>query len=268
MTDFSMAFFPTPVFVDHICGTKSYLIRYCEWTPLAFMMAFLTESCKLYEFDISTTNSASGGLFSRGILQGALAGIQKVDKNRIDPRVEASKRMRPAYQLAWTQGLSTFAGWCFPFMKGIVSWTICMIISCLLFAVLHIRLRTRTHEFRQMTEGTTSMEKEMYHWSKLSLGLLRTCTYVWSTLVVVFFFCNVGTIVFPNSHILKTPGLAMLLESTLDVMFKAIYLLIVLDVHDSIFDSSTRSERRLNELRQVCTLHDSKTSDIYCLIWF
>lgn len=220
-------------------------------TPLAFMMAFLTESCKLGESDVASRNNPNGSLFRRGSLQSALAGIQKIDGNSADPRLQASKRMRPAYQLAWTQGLSTFAGWCFPFMKNIISWTICMIISCLLFSILHIRLRARSIEFSKMVEGSTTMEQEMYNWSKLSLGLLRTCTYVWSTLVVVYCFCNVGVAMFPNSILLNTPGLAMLLESTLDVMFKAIYLLIVLDVHDSIFDQNARSERRLDELRQV-----------------
>jgi hypothetical protein len=43
----------------------------------------------------------------------------------------------------------------------------------------------------------------------------------------------------------------MMLESSIDVLFKAIYLLIVIDVHDTIFDPSARAERRLEELRQV-----------------
>jgi hypothetical protein len=47
LTDMAMAFLPTPVMIDPITGTKAYLLRYCEWTPLSFTMAFLTESCRM-----------------------------------------------------------------------------------------------------------------------------------------------------------------------------------------------------------------------------
>jgi len=258
-TDLLIAFFPTPVLIDPVCGTKVYLLRYCEWAPLAFAMAFLTESCRIDDPTGRSSTSRTGRL-SAIIGSMSMPGAQSDEFDGLDGPEKArnlqsrvSKRLRPAYALGCTQGLSTGCALIFPLCPGPVSWTICLFVACCLFSFLFIRLRTRTAAFRAMKEGTTLSEQEMYNWTRLSLGLLRTCSCVWSILVAVFFVTSVGPVLFPSIHILKTPGLAMLLESTLDVLFKAIYLLIVIDVHDTIFDPSARAERRLEELRQVST---------------
>mmetsp|Transcript_3353 Transcript_3353/g.6269 ORF Transcript_3353/g.6269 Transcript_3353/m.6269 type:complete len:1165 (-) Transcript_3353:172-3666(-) len=289
LTDMAMAFFPTPVFIDPITGTNAYLLRYCEWTPLSFTMAFLTESCRMDthrhdddDDDDKMTNSGDKAKRSRS---GRISFIvdamsTNVDRNRNgngkshpyealmdveseeDLRKRVQKLLQPAYYLAITQGLSTFCGWVFPMCSNIYSWTTCMIISCVLFSVLWKRLFARTAEFQKLQMGSTLSEREMYKWSKLSLGLLKTCTYVWSVLVVVFFLCSFGPHLFDHSVLFRVPGLSMMLESTLDVLFKAIYLLIVIDVHDTIFDSNARTERRLEELRQMLGVVWDNSSDV------
>jgi hypothetical protein len=263
LTDMAMAFLPTPVFIDPITGTNAYLLRYCEWTPLSFTMAFLTESCRMdtHRHDDESIDKKRSGRISfimdamsmkvdGNVHYEALMGVESQE----DLRKRVQKLLEPAYYLAITQGLSTFCGWVFPMCSSIYSWTLCMVISCALFSVLWKRLFTRTAEFQKLQMGNTLSEREMYKWSKLSLGLLKTCTYVWSVLVMVFFLCSFGPHLFANSLLFRVPGLSMMLESTLDVLFKAIYLLIVIDVHDTIFDSKARTERRLEELRQVSIL--------------
>jgi signal transduction histidine kinase len=269
-TDLLLAFFPTPVLIDPVCGTKSYLLRYCEWTPLAFTMAFLTESCRI---DDPSKRAARGGN-NAGTLSMIISAMsmtkapsQKFDQldgsdTEEDLKGRVQKRLNSAYYLGLTQGLSTFCGWIFPLCPGPISWIICMIVSCALFSVLWSRFFLRTKSFKAMESGSTLSEQEMYNWTRLSLGLLRTCTYVWSMLVAVFFVCAIGPNIFPNNNILKIPGLSMMLESTLDVVFKAIYLLIVIDVHDTIFDPSARAERRLEELRQMLSVVWDNSSDV------
>ncbi len=46
-------------------------------------------------------------------------------------------------------------------------------------------------------------------------------------------------------------ALSMICESIVDVLFKSIYMLVITDVHDCIFDQGLRAERRLQEMSQV-----------------
>ena len=43
----------------------------------------------------------------------------------------------------------------------------------------------------------------------------------------------------------------MVSECFIDVLFKSVYLLLIVDVHNTIFDPNARAQRRLEELRQV-----------------
>ncbi len=268
-TDLLIAFLPTPVLIDPVCGNKSYLLRYCEWTPLAFTMAFLTESCRI---DDPSKRSLDGNRTGKLSMIISAMTMSKEMSRKFDPmdpsethedlKARVQRRLNSAYYLGLTQGMSTFCAWIFPLCPGIISWTIFMTMSCLLFSVLWNRLWIRSKAFKAMKPGSTLSEHEMYQWTRLSLGLLRTCTFVWSLLVISFFICSVGPAIFPNNEILKITGLSMMLESTLDVVFKAIYLLIVIDVHDTIFDPSARAERRLEELRQMLSVVWDNSSDV------
>ena len=42
-SDVLMATIAVPVMIDPVAGTRVHLLRWCEWTPLAFLMTFLTE---------------------------------------------------------------------------------------------------------------------------------------------------------------------------------------------------------------------------------
>jgi hypothetical protein len=102
-----------------------------------------------------------------------------------------------------------------------------------------------------MNEGSTIAEQELYHWARLSLGLLKTCTFMWTVLVVAYFIYTIGPMILPESSLVNATGFGMICESIIDVLFKSVYMLIIVDVHDTIFDKGARAERRLEELRQV-----------------
>ena len=269
-TDILMANFPTPVFVDPVAGTRIYLLRWCEWTPLAFIMTFLTEACRndnngkkvAEQMRSSRLTSMLGAVHGTDEIIESTAiendtstddsadiNIGKVESK---PKVnKVDETLIPAYFLAWCQGLSTFCGWIFPFCPGPFSWTFFMVISCLLYLVMFHRLYHRKKAFKSMNEGSTIAEQELYHWARLSLGLLKTCTFMWTVLVVAYFIYTIGPMILPESSLVNATGFGMICESIIDVLFKSVYMLIIVDVHDTIFDKGARAERRLEELRQV-----------------
>lgn len=275
-TDLLMANFPTPGFLDPVSGTKVYLLRWCEWTPLAFLMTFLTESCRINDgekaVDHRRTNGVTAMLSAVGRngdlglgrstankndRNGAPNGYHGSDDNSFDSNATETKTDRntetlmPGYFLSWCQGLSTFCGWLFPFCPGPISWTITLIVSCNLYAMMFHRLHRRKLAFKTMQSGSTIAEQEMYHWARLSLGLLTACTAMWTVLVIAFCVYTCGPLVLPETSFVNATGFGMICESIIDVLFKAVYMLIIVDVHDTIFDRSARAERRLEELRQV-----------------
>ena len=257
VTDLMLAFFPTPVFLDPVCGTRVYLLRWCEWTPLAFLMTFLAESCRLEE----NTNTGKLNSFFTAVKQNGTSenNTQSSEGDRMPKKsdVKGSSRqvtkefLSPAYLLAWCQGLSTSVGILFPFCSGLISWTILLVISCFLYFAMFYRLHYRTISFRRMKKPKSVGEQEMYDWARLSLGLLRVCTALWTALVLAYFVYTIGPVLFPRNKFLNTAGLTMVCESSFDVLFKSIYLLIITDSHDTIFDQSLRVERRLEEMSQV-----------------
>jgi hypothetical protein len=74
---------------------------------------------------------------------------------------------------------------------------------------------------------------------------------MWTVLVIAFCVYTCGPLVLPETSFVNSTGFGMICESIIDVLFKAVYMLIIVDVHDTIFDRSARAERRLEELRQV-----------------
>lgn len=200
ITDLLLANFQTPVYKDPVFGTNIYLLRWCEWPPLAFLMTFLTEACRTEDdTEGSMDNQTSlGSVLS--LFKSKKAGPYKEKngfftsnskhaserncKNGI--RAEVGKKLKSAYTLAWCQGISTLCGWLFPFCPGSISWGITMTISCALYAVIFVRVQHRTFEFKMQKAGTSIAEQELYHWAKLSLRLLKTCRNMWSKWCVEF----------------------------------------------------------------------------------
>mmetsp|Transcript_13156 Transcript_13156/g.19347 ORF Transcript_13156/g.19347 Transcript_13156/m.19347 type:complete len:1134 (+) Transcript_13156:88-3489(+) len=271
-TNLLLAFGATPVLIDPISGMKTYLLRYCEWTPLAFLMAFLTDSCRIDNIsyhaslqnqsgDISKFASAMSSSMTMAEDSSDSSILCAADKKR-DIKDHVMTKLKSAYYLAIAQGTSAFAGWVFPFCPNLISWSICMFVSCALFALLWKRLYTRSKAFQAMKPGSTLSEQENYTWNKLSLGLLRTCAYAWSSLVVVFCTFAIGPNLWPNSRLFSMPWIQVLLECFIDVMLKVFYLTAVLEVHRAIFDTTARAKRRLKELSRLLSAVWDNSSDM------
>lgn len=222
-TNFIMATFPTPVVIDQITGSRVHLLRWCEWTPLAFIMTFLTEAA-----DVP------------------------------DP----IRGLKIAYLNAWCMGLSTICGYFFPFCPGWKSWSFWMSISCLLYFFLFPRLYHKIENVKHMKKGNTLDEMEHYERARLSLQLMVICTFMWTLLVVVYFVSSCGGMFFPSDSLFRHPAFPMVGECWMDVVAKVIYLFIIVDVHDAVFDKGARTKRRLEELRRMMSVVWESSSDI------
>ena len=232
LTELFMATIPTPVMYDPVTGTKVHLLRWCEWTPLAFLMTYLTEA----------TDVPKGGR-------------------------EGWKSLRVPLLHGACQGLSTLCGLIFPFCHGVIDWTLWMILSCLLFVVIYFRLAYKRRAFQGMDKGTTVDDIETYARGRLSLGLLWTCTVMWSVLVLAYFVYSLVPLLYADAanedrwfH--PTGSLTMISEAALDVLLKVVYMKIIVNVHDTVFDDAARAERRLKELREMMSVVWDSSSDV------
>jgi len=283
VTDLLMATVAVPVMIDPVFGTRVHLLRWCEWTPLAFLMTFLTEGVGVPDVlpnaeqkEKKSKNDNKGGwkanLGRKKKDDDYRAGgndddddsfKSKSNDDKSQPDMSKSTHIFVAYSNGLAQGFSTLCGLAFPFCPGIKSWTFFMVVSCLLFLVIFYRLRCKIQSHRRMVVGSSVDEMEIYNRSLLSLKLLGTCTFLWTVLVCTYFFSAVGPTVFPTlEDRFDVSALTMVGECTMDVVAKVLYMFIIVDVHDQVFDQSARAERRLEELRQMMAVVWDNSSDV------
>jgi hypothetical protein len=261
VTDLLLSAAKVPVFIDPVMGTRVFMLRWSEWTPLAYIMTFLTEMCQHESMNVEDEKVMHE---KEGLLQSIMNVMnykepsqldqEKVTQNLTSPKKAfLDERLKPAYDLALSQAISTFCGYLFPFCPkdGLVMWSILFLISTAAFSLIFFRYNTRRKRFRHLIKGDSIGEKEMYGWAEISLQLLKTCAAMWTVLVLSYTFYTVGPKLFPEKAVFRIEGLNMMCECVLDVLFKSIYLSTVQHVHNIIFDPFARAERRLEELRQA-----------------
>jgi hypothetical protein len=277
MTDMMLANLPVPVMLNPLTNTKIYILRWCEWSPLAFLMTFVTDTCRIGFRDKRDARNTSGERISS--LLSVMRKQHKEKKSNSsrkgrdieDDREKAVMRnlvkleLRSSYQLSFCQGLSTLCGLVFPFCSNVWSYGLVLIISVSLFSTILYRLQSSKKILQTMTPGNTHGEKELYVWAQMSHQLLRSCAILWSVLVVAYFIYTFGPILLPSIQLFRLTWFTMLVEATIDVLYKAIYMLIIVDVHERIFDPKARTNRRLEDLRQMIGVVWYNSSDVICI---
>ena len=223
VTDFVMAFLPSPVVIDPMTSSRVHLLRWCEWTPLAFTLTFMTEAA-----DVP------------------------------DP----VHGLKIAYLNAFCMGLSTICGLIFPFCTGWLSWSFWMIISCIFFCFIFPRLYQKAKSAKKVKKGHTLDEIEIYDRSRLSLQLMVICAFTWSLIVIIYFVTSCGSMIFAEGSRWRHPAAPMIGEAFMDVVAKVIYLFIIVDIHDAVFDKVLRTKRRLDELRRMMSVIWESSSDV------
>lgn len=229
-----MILFPTPILLDPITGQRVHLVRWAEWTPLSFLMTFLTEGIDM--------------------------PLHSIDYKRL------------AWTHAFAIGLSTSAGLIFPFCKTLKVWMIVFVVSCVLFCSLYIRLYQRYKRFQATKRGTTVDEQEHYDRVRLSLRLLQACAIMWTLLVIGFCLCCIAEELVLLSEagsklrsLWASPALPLITENIFEVGSKIWYLILVVDVHELVFDEGGRAVRRLEEMRDIMSVVWESSSDVILL---
>ena len=232
LTDFLMAFYPTPVLVDPVLGTRIHLLRWCEWCPCAFCMTFLVEGCDLH-----------------------WEGGDSPPRNFL----------RDKYVFAATQGGACFFGLIFPFLSP-AAWYVAIFFAVTLYLQNYPRLAERTRSIpASIKEGASVEELERYSAAKLALRLRRLTIFVWSSIVTVFFLSSLVPKYVSAGSIFANPALNMVAESFFDVASKVLFMGIIIDVNRAIFDPFTRAERRLEELRMMMVAVWESSSDVIAI---
>ena len=217
---------PTPVLMDTITNRRVHLMRWVEWIPLAFLMTFLTEA---------------------------------IDMPNHDQAVEV------AWGHAWALAFSTMAGIIFPFCTTTWQWMVVFVISCILFCSLYVRLYQRMMRFRRTPVGNSVDEQELHDRARLSFRLLQACSIMWTGIIVAFVACCVAGKFAPEGSWWANPALPLVVECAFEIGSKMWYLLLIADVHESIFDEGLRSIRRLKEMRDMMTCVWESSSDAIAL---
>ena len=221
-----MIFLPTPVMMDVITNRRVHMIRWVEWTSLAFVMTFLTEGIDL----------------------------------PIHPQA-----VEVAWGHAWALALSTSAGILFPFCTQLWEWITVFTISMILFFSLYVRLYQRTVRFAKTPKGSNVDEQECHDRVRLSLRLLQACSVMWTLLVLAFILCCFASNFAPKGSIWASPALPLVTESLFEIGSKVWYLILIIEVHELVFDEGARAVRRLEEMRDMMSVVWESSSDVIAL---
>ena len=282
-----MSTIPCPVMTDHVSGMRIHLVRWVEWIPVSFLMAFLT--CNV---DAPTRRNGHVN-----------------------------------WSFATAIALSTAAGVVFPFCQDALQWNINMAVSWLLFFTLYVLTYRRASVFRRLSrlqkDATwTVVEREDYDLAKTSYGLCMAASVTWTFLALGFTvlamapkFCNlddpdveetfalaveetcpvpveealveemcisvaVAEISLPvtvqemsdpvaneemNDPVadwLSNPAAPVFLTCFVEVFSKIWYLGALVGAYVKVFDESARAVRRLEELRNFMSAVWASSSDV------
>jgi hypothetical protein len=224
-TNALLAFAPTVVLVDPVTHSRVFMLRWCEWIPLSGLMTFLSEG----------------------------VGMPK------------RSGLRSAIVISLLQSLSCVCGIVFPLCRGPVSWWLWMLLSMVTYLAMFERVYRKRNLYlaERNRTGSTFIDKEQLDRVQFAYQLIAACSVVWTILVVVYFVNMLLHWYLPSDHALlhQDWSLAMLCDTCFDVLAKAIYMKLIVDVHFCVFDAEGRAQRQLWELRNLMSVLWDSSSD-------
>ena len=228
LTSVIIVFFPVPVMIDPILGSRVHFVRWCEWIPLSGFMTLQTECMDAPIFDGERL-------------------VQEWNKK---------------YFVSWMQALSTFCGMFFPFCHNIWVWSFVMIISCVTYSAIIFRYYEKKRGYNPIKRGGSADEIELYDRARMSLGLHRVCAITWTLITINYFITSMGHMfVDERWALLHDPAVTMYGECFMDLVAKILYMSLIVDAHDAAFDEGKRANRRLAELKHTMSVVWENSSD-------
>ena len=221
-------FFPVPVMIDPILGSRVHFVRWCEWIPLSGFMTLQTECMDAPVFD----------------------GERLVQEwNR-------------KYFVSWMQALSTLCGLLFPFCHNVWVWSFIMVISCVTYSAIIFRYYEKKKGYNPIKRGGSADEIELYDRARMSLSLHRICAFTWTLITINYFITSMGHIFVDERWVLlHDPAVTMYGECLMDLVAKVLYMSLIVDAHDAAFDEGKRANRRLAELKHTMSVVWENSSD-------
>lgn len=296
-----LGFFSSPVLVDPVTGLRSHLVRWVEWTALAFLMTFLT-------------NNVEAPFLKRAAAP--LSGIASPTKGKgttATTNTVTSTTTHVGYAKAISLALSTSAGLVFPFIHSVTLWWIVMIASCVLFLPVYVLLHkryTRYNAYRRLRlerlhqrqypkkgeevppphdpSGSSfppvlscrpstplpAQDEERYELARTSFVLSAVCATAWTGLSVFYLVACAGHAMYgmgsndssSSSSIWASESLNSIGMCFFEIASKVCYLSVLIEAYTKVFDENARAVRRLEELRNFMAAVWESSSDVivYC----
>lgn len=221
-------FFPVPVLIDPILGSRVHFVRWCEWIPLSGFMTLQTECMDAPVFD----------------------GERLVQEWN-----------RKIY-VSWMQTLSTLCGLFFPFCHNVWVWSFVMVISCVTYSAIIFRYYEKKRGYNPIKRGGSADEIELYDRARMSLRLHGVCAFTWTLITINYFITSMGHMfVDERWALLHDPAVTMYGECLMDLVAKVLYMSLIVDAHDAAFDEGKRANRRLAELKHTMSVVWENSSD-------
>jgi hypothetical protein len=228
-TSFLMDLYPMPVLIDPVTNQEHYLLRFAEWTPLAFTMCFLTEGVGLGD---------------------------------VSPGTNIWSDVKLPVILALMQSLSVFQLFMFPLAPNICMWTLDRCVAMVMFSLMLPRLFSS--EISTSSAPRTRLWINLKPMTELVCPMsccLCVCPYgpFWCASIFVAGFVPK---MMPPSSFVHRQGLYFVFQDSFEVLSKVLYLHVTVDIHSSVFDEGVRASRRLEELRQMMSVVWECSSDV------
>ncbi|GKZ00620.1 hypothetical protein MPSEU_001014100 [Mayamaea pseudoterrestris] len=218
-----LAYAPNVVLVDPVTHARVFMTRWTEWIPLAGLMTFFSEA--------------------------------------VDLPKSKSKQWWPILA-SLCQSVSCLCGALLPLCPNMFCWYTTLFVSIMTWLPIFPRIVLKRRAFLLATQGKNLLELEQYDRFRFSYYLMLTCGCIWSVLVFAYFVNFALHRQLPVTHWLRTYPLAMIVDATFDVLAKAIYMKLIVDVHFLVFDSEGRTQRQLTELRSLLNVLWDSSSDV------
>jgi hypothetical protein len=218
---------PTPVLVDPVTGLRTHMVRWVEWTVLAFLMTFLTESIDMPGAKLPWVHGLAIGL--------------STSAGAIFP-----------FCPSWTHWLVVFA----------ISWILFMSLYVRIYQQYQ-RFSAMKPPKDSSVDDNTFLD---YERAKYSLKTIAICGFVWTLLAATYSVIAICRNFVPEDHFLATASLILFAESVFEVISKVWYFNILVEVHNIVFDDASRTMRRLEDLRVIMATiwHTSSDVMVWC----
>ncbi|KAJ1448541.1 hypothetical protein M885DRAFT_623342 [Pelagophyceae sp. CCMP2097] len=225
VTSWIFALAPVPTLIDPFTGCRVHMLRWCEWTVLAFVMTFMIDVADKSKAWTAVMLAASQ---SASTFCGYLLPLC-------------------ASQASWG-ALVTLS---FVFFAALApKW------------LQRRRLCREAHACADAARDSAEHADAASLAARIDMSfyLLSACCVAWSGFVFVF-FAHAGAR-FTGVDTRDAPVWPFVLDAVIDVGAKLVYAAIIVDMHGALYDSATqRSALRLKELQSIVAIVWSASSD-------